>query len=125
MIAALAVSLLAGGCTTAAPRIAGDAAEPIEITPEEQPVEYMRLPAARIFRVNTEEGFAILKCTVLPMAGEEATVFRGDRTVASLRISRGHRGPFAVADIIDGDVQRNDLVVYRCPVTRKLEEAAP
>lgn len=63
-----------------------------------------------IIRVNQREGYVVLHGTVLPSEGKEVTVFRGDRPVAVLRITRPVHPPFATADIVEGRPMRGDRI---------------
>ncbi|MBN1268642.1 MAG: hypothetical protein JXB04_03565 [Kiritimatiellae bacterium] len=96
--------LLCAGCGTLRGRRA-----PAEPPPEPQIITRV-VPAASVIRVNPEHRYVILECTVLPNAGEEAKVYRGDDVVAELRVTERRRGSFVAADILSGVPRAGDAV---------------
>jgi hypothetical protein len=88
-----------------------------------QPIrEVKTLRGARILRVNSTYQYAILDCTVLPTAGEKATVMHGSETGAVLRITGRQRGQLVVADIEQGEARAGDWVMLEQLVTLKKEQ---
>jgi hypothetical protein len=118
----VAVALLSAGCRATQP----SANMPIQIPAGglREPV-YAFLPAAHVLRVNQEDNYVLLECTVLPSPGEEAKVYRGQTAVAELVITSRQRGPFVIADKVSGDVQSGDMVKFRCVIARNSEEVVP
>lgn len=59
-------------------------------------------PGGEIVRVNAAAGYVVAECSVLPSAGEEATVIRGNQAAGRIRFTGQVRPPYAVADILAG-----------------------
>ena len=96
-----------------------------EPTVEKPEPTYMALSGAHITHVNSQDGFVILECAILPSSGEEAKVYRDGKAVGLLRILDMRRGSFVVADILVGKMEMGDEVTFRCIVSSNLKEALP
>jgi len=57
----------------------------------------------RVVRINPEERYVILECTVLPIEGEVITLYRNNRVSGKVRAGRQSSGKFVAADIMEGD----------------------
>ena len=106
-LSAAAACALAAGCGTLG---RGRRAHASDEVPAEPQIIIRTVPAASVIRVNPRHGYVILECTVLPNAGEEAKVYRGDDVVAELRVTERRRGSFVAADILRGTPQAGDAV---------------
>lgn len=63
-----------------------------------------------VIRVNAEKRYVVIECAVLPRAGEEARVFRGEVAVGKVRFARQISFPYAAADVLEGEPATGDRV---------------
>jgi len=80
---------------------------------ETEPVsaQEMRLfPEAEVMYINPRLEYVILKCAVMPAAGDIWTVYNRGRPEGRIRIRPGARLPFVAADILDGAPRVGDYV---------------
>ncbi len=89
---ALACAAAAAGCATRPPPAGNPAPE----------------AGGVIVRVNPRAHYAVAECSVLPSPREEATVFRGNQTVGRIRFTGEFRPPYAIADLVSGQVLAGD-----------------
>jgi len=69
---------------------------------------YMIPQHGRVVRINPEERYVILECTVLPIEGEVITLYREKRISGKVRTGRQTSGKFIAADILEGDPMTGD-----------------
>ena len=69
----------------------------------------------RVVRINTTAGYVILECTVLPIAGEEITLYRDNRAVGRVRIGVQGANNLISADILQGTLMVGDWFMTDTP----------
>ena len=76
---------------------------------EPTPAELGAVPA-RIVSVNSEHSFVVIDfgSQVVPAAGTQVNVYRGDKRAGAVRITEPVRAPFATADVLEGQVRVGD-----------------
>lgn len=90
--------LLAAGCASAPHEQAA--------TPPSGPGPLL----GEVIQVRAGHRYVVLACAVLPSAGEEATVFRGNRAVGRVRVTPPVSGDVVACDLIEGDARKGDKV---------------
>lgn len=76
--------------------------------PAQKPEE--RFFSGKILRYNAEHRYVVVECAVLPRAGEEATVFRGEIPIGRVRFGGKVSFPYATADLLDGSPMVGDRI---------------
>lgn len=96
---ALCAAGLASGCRSV-PRTADVPLQPVAV----------EVTLGTVVHVNPRLGFVIVRCTGLPSADEEGTVWRDAQAVGRLKITGPRQSAFVAADVLDGGVQEEDVV---------------
>ena len=99
---ALALVALLAGC--------GTTRKAVEAGSKKPPVAEPRYLSGRVLRCNSEHGYVIVECALLPRKGEEATVFRGESPVGRVRFGGEVSFPYATAEIIEGHPMSGDRI---------------
>lgn len=66
--------------------------------------------SGKVIRVNAEQAYVLVECAVLPNAGEEARVLRGEHEVGRVRFSGPFSFPYATADVVEGQPMVGDRI---------------
>ena len=97
------VSLMLTGCNSPS------------VVQEGKKIASMQIPqciAGRVESVNREQRYIILRCSIAPPVGSEATVYRDHKKVAQVKFSSVRDYPCVSADILSGLPAIGDLLVY-------------
>jgi len=62
----------------------------------------------QVVRINPEERYVILECTVLPIEGEVITLYRNKRISGKVRAGSQTSGKYVAADILEGEPMTGD-----------------
>lgn len=120
-VVAFCGALLMGACrtwTTPSFRTAGIQAGSV--------TNQVLITIGKVCRARHELGYVVVECVSLPLADEEATVYREDQAVARVRLTGPSRMPFVAADIIEGLPEVGDKVrAKRTRITSKNESGLP
>jgi len=92
----------AGGAANATPAKTSDASAAAKSS----------LPSAKVAKVNTELKFVVLEFSTseVPIVGSQLTIYRGKERVATVKVTEPIKPPLVTADILDGEVRKNDEV---------------
>lgn len=120
-VAAFCGALLMGACrtpTATSLRAAGTQAASV--------TNQVLITIGKVCRARHELGYVVVECVSLPLADEEATVYRDGQAVARVRLTGPSRAPFVAADIIEGLPEVGDKVrAKRTRMTSKNESGLP
>lgn len=56
----------------------------------------------KVVRVNVDQAYVVIECTVLPSEGEAITLYRNNEVCGKIRVLGQRSGNYAVAEISDG-----------------------
>lgn len=68
--------------------------------------------AGTVEAVDKKYGYVVIECEIMPPAGAEAQVYRGQDKVGKVEFQSRFDPPYYTADILDGKPRKGDLVVY-------------
>ena len=94
-----------GGRATSARTPVKPGAARVEQTPAE-----LGTAVAKVVSASSEHRFVVIDfgSRVMPTAGTQVAIFRGNKRVGAVRITEPTRPPFATADIVDGEAHVGD-----------------
>jgi len=108
--AACAATMLLSGCLGSGRAASARApTKPGGVRVDVSPAE-LGVAVAKVVSVNSEHGFVVIDfgSQIMPAAGTQVAIFRGDKHVGTVRVTEPTRAPFGTADIVEGEAHVGD-----------------